>query len=156
MPEIIFYDLSIAQGKLLITKHLLSPPCEWLASLWSPGRLPSSFAQKPYTRHFHIVSEPLTYWGLWLSRLCEVPICMNVIKFGYFLIDLSHVDLIIRPATRTLKGQENFFLSQMIKIQWPKQRTECVSSASLGLPFCLLGPYQTGEALIWSLPLMAG
>lgn len=59
---------------------------------------------------------------------------MNVIQFGYFLIHLSHVDLIIRPAKGTLKGLGKFLPLPNDKIQQPKQHTECVSSASLGLP----------------------
>lgn len=40
------------------------------------------------------------------AHVCRVPVFMYVIKFGYFSLDnLTHIDLIIRPTERTLKGR---------------------------------------------------
>lgn len=46
------------------------------------------------------VSKPLV-WGGALTHVYEVPMCTYVITFGYFsVVNLSHVNLIIRPAKR--------------------------------------------------------
>lgn len=55
---------------------------------------------------------------------------MNVIKFGYFLIDLAHVDLIIRPAKRTLRGLGKFLPLPNDKNTVTKTADGGVSSAS--------------------------
>lgn len=48
-------------------------------------------------------------WGVWLSPVCRLLIQMHASKFAYFfLVYLSQVGLIIRPAERILKGRGKF------------------------------------------------
>lgn len=42
------------------------------------------------------------------SLVCGIPLCTYVIKFGYFSLNLSLVDLILRSVERTLKGRGRF------------------------------------------------
>lgn len=48
-----------------------------------------------------------------LTLVCEVPICMNVIKLSYFfLVNLSHVDLIEQPKAPRSLEESVFFPPQ--------------------------------------------
>lgn len=50
---------------------------------------------------------PSTSPSLGLTLLGVGWVCIYVIKFGYFILLISHVDLTIRPVGRTKKGQRN-------------------------------------------------
>lgn len=75
----------------------------WIASiyLWSPNTCPVLLGSG-----WHMVS-PLTALGiscLWILHMC-------VTKFCFFPpVNLSHVNLILRPIIRILRGRRKFFM----------------------------------------------
>lgn len=63
---------------------------------------------RSYLPHFPFLSlNHSCIWSLWLSQYVGFPWVRMWIKFG-FLVNLSHVDLIMRPAERNLKGRGKF------------------------------------------------
>lgn len=52
--------------------------------------------------HFPFLSLNFScMWGFSLSHRCGVPIHMYISKFGLFFVNMSHVDMIIKPVGRT-------------------------------------------------------
>lgn len=80
-----------------------TPALQWLPSPLKPGALYLILSWECHRCRI------LTFC-LWLSPVCGVPKCTYGIKFGYFLLWIFHVDLIIRAAQRYLRIEESFFL----------------------------------------------
>ena len=75
-----FYDVSVGQGKFLITGHLSLLSYEWPSSLPSEAR-----GALPYCLGQNATYTILTFC-LWTFCVHGAPVCTSVIKFGYFLL----------------------------------------------------------------------
>lgn len=76
-----------------------------------------------YTSFPLSVFEPLMYVGsLALSWMWGSPVYVCTYIWLLFLANLPHVDLIIRPAGRTLREKGSFFLTHMTKGTITKNR----------------------------------
>lgn len=96
------------QGKFVFTRQLL-----FLSScndhLKPPRHLTSSMAQDVlHTSVFFSVSEPLVHVGS-LTLSCRKGSHSSVCIKKFFLANLAHVYLVIRPARRTSRAEESLF-----------------------------------------------
>lgn len=127
LSEITSFDLSIGQGKLLVTKHLFSLQRPFEAPK-TPYLIPCS-AYLIYSFFLSIFKPLMHVRSLTLACLCgsRTYICF---KFGYFLVNQAHVYLIIRPA-KNLTVEERFFLPQCSLNIFGRNTTKLIRSFSM-------------------------
>lgn len=66
-------------------------------------------------------------WGLRLSHVYGTPVWL------FSVVNLFHVGLIIRPAERSLRVEESFFLPQALGKRWASRKKSIFTLGAKGL-----------------------
>lgn len=105
--EITYFDLSIAQGKLLFTKCLFLSSCK--DTVKSPGSIMLPLAQDVlYTSTPLSISEPLVHVGsLALSYMRGSHTYVHI-KLGYFLLLIRLMLFDYQTSQKNLEGKGKF------------------------------------------------